>query len=1145
MKKIISYLIAVMMVFTMMPYTAFATSGNQQAPEKPIGITLEPWINPEYQNVISEEDLNRDGEPISLYSSGITYAETPEEGADVMREYMVNRVESFMLYYKFPRAKAEAVGDGTWFNETWDGIIEGTFEHTGVPVEGDYLHKHYGGLASGSITITFDENYENYLMAIPIYVTVYTDYDQEEELTAAVDSLLAEIIDDGMTDYEKIRAIYDYMTANIVYDYEHLNNNSYKLQYTAYAALLNKTSVCQGYANLFYRLALECGIDTRIITGQANGGGHAWNIVKLGSKYYLVDATWDASYAQVGYDYEYFLKPEFEDHTTDDEYLSGEFKTAYPMSETEYAICTEHTAEVIPAVDATCTTTGWTEGSKCANCGEMIKAQDPTSMLEHCFNDYYEVHAPTCEEEGLLRRDCAYGCGVFETAPLPASGHTSGAAATCTTAQNCTACGEELAPALQHDIVTFLAKKPTCSAFGWEAYEACNRCDYTTYKELEMLEHDYGSDWEGNSYSHWHACQCGAITDRSDHSYTWVIDNEPTENTTGLKHEECTVCHAVRNENTIMNRLEHKHNIEKFETVQATCTESGIPGHWYCTICNAAFTDKEGKYSIAEVGTTSPLGHSYGGYFTGKEPTCKETGYMYRECIRCGEHDEELVILTTIGHVYSDWMYDEKAHWKVCAGGEKAFEETHNFTWVVDREYSKELLGIKHEECTVCGVVRNENTVIDGCSHACSMTLTYNQEATCTADGNVTYYTCDNCKGIFSDAERMCPISLEDTVVPATGHNYGEWKVNVESTCGYQGYRERKCKNCDKSESELLPLVTDKHNWTEWSYDAPTCYDSGQKWRYCLDCHEREDIFYPKTNDHKWTEWHWEGLKYACADDEGYRKCTACGKEETKVIPATAKHKFKETILIEPTATEPGWKSRECQVCYMTLESRIPAGTIAHIWEVSVVYTKATFKQNGYVKLYCINKCGAPYRYVTVNKLKSVNLNKNTFVYDGKAKLPTVTVKDVKGKKLTEGKDYTVKYKNAKGKVIKSPTVVGEYKAVVTFKKKYKGTVEKSFTVKPKSTQIADMIPGKKQIKVTWQKRTAQVTGYEIQYSTTKNFTKKTTKTLKVKNFKTTSKTIKNLKAKKKYWVKIRTYKNVNGKLYYSTWSKVKIITTK
>lgn len=60
--------------------------------------------------------------------------------------------------------------------------------------------------------------------------------------------------------------------ANVKYDYENLDDTDYKLKYTAYAALLNGTAVCQGYANLLYRMALEAGIDARFISGLGNGG---------------------------------------------------------------------------------------------------------------------------------------------------------------------------------------------------------------------------------------------------------------------------------------------------------------------------------------------------------------------------------------------------------------------------------------------------------------------------------------------------------------------------------------------------------------------------------------------------------------------------------------------------------------------------------------------------------------------------------------------------------------------------------------------------------------------------------------------------------------------------------------------------------
>jgi hypothetical protein len=82
------------------------------------------------------------------------------------------------------------------------------------------------------------------------------------------------------------------------------------LKHTAYAAAINHTAVCQGYAVLFYRLALECGIDARVIAGKGKGANgwedHAWNIVKLGGNYYLLDATWDAGKTPMYY--QYFLK---------------------------------------------------------------------------------------------------------------------------------------------------------------------------------------------------------------------------------------------------------------------------------------------------------------------------------------------------------------------------------------------------------------------------------------------------------------------------------------------------------------------------------------------------------------------------------------------------------------------------------------------------------------------------------------------------------------------------------------------------------------------------------------------------------------------------------------------------------------------
>lgn len=105
------------------------------------------------------------------------------------------------------------------------------------------------------------------------------------------------------------------------------------------------------------------------------------------------------------------------------------------------------------------------------------------------------------------------------------------------------------------------------------------------------------------------------------------------------------------------------------------------------------------------------------------------------------------------------------------------------------------------------------------------------------------------------------------------------------------------------------------------------------------------------------------------------------------------------------------------------------------------------------------------------------------------------------------------------------------------------GTTKNTKTVKPKKTSIKKLSKGKKKFTVTWAK-VSGVKGYQIQYSSNKKF-KKNNKSVTVTKQKTTKATVKKLKSKKKYYVRVRTYKTVNGKKIYSSWSKVKSVKTK
>ena len=167
---------------------------------------------------------------------------------------------------------------------------------------------------------------------------------------------------------------------------------------------------------------------------------------------------------------------------------------------------------------------------------------------------------------------------------------------------------------------------------------------------------------------------------------------------------------------------------------------------------------------------------------------------------------------------------------------------------------------------------------------------------------------------------------------------------------------------------------------------------------------------------------------------------------------------------------------------------------------------------------------------------KKMILSKTSYVYNGKAKKPAVTVIDNKGNKIS-GAYYTVSYRNNEK--------VGKATVTVELKNGYFGALKKNFTIKPNGTKCISLTGKSKSISIKWAKQKTQTTGYQIQYSTNSKFSKKSRVIKTVKKNVITKLTVKRLKASKTYYVRIRTYKTVNGKMYYSDWSKVKKVKTK
>lgn len=164
-----------------------------------------------------------------------------------------------------------------------------------------------------------------------------------------------------------------------------------------------------------------------------------------------------------------------------------------------------------------------------------------------------------------------------------------------------------------------------------------------------------------------------------------------------------------------------------------------------------------------------------------------------------------------------------------------------------------------------------------------------------------------------------------------------------------------------------------------------------------------------------------------------------------------------------------------------------------------------------------------------------LKLSATVYTYNGKVRKPSVAVKA--GEKTFSASEFAVKYSGGRKNV-------GNYSVTVAMKGKYTGKKTVTFRINPKGTAVQKLTKGRKQMKVTWKAQKTQVSGYRIQYSTSSKF-KKDTHIKTVKSYKTKSLKVKKLKAKKKYYVRIQTYKTVGGIKYYSGWSKAKSVKTK
>ena len=425
--------------------------------------------------------------------------------------------------------------------------------------------------------------------------------------------------------------------------------------------------------------------------------------------------------------------------------------------------------------------------------------------------------------------------------------------------------------------------------------------------------------------------------------------------------------------------------------------------------------------------------------------------------------------------------------------------------------------------CKTCGTVLEKGTTIVKKDHSWDAGKV-TTEATCTTDG-VKTYTCSVCK------------TTKTETIKATGHKETEIRNAVEATCQQEGYTgDKVCKTCGTVLEKGTTIVKKDHSWDAGKVTTEaTCTTDGVKTYTCSVCKttKTETI---KATGHKETEI--RNAVEATCQQEGYtgdKVCKTCGTVLEKGTTIVKKDHSWDAgkVTTEATCTTDGVKTYTCSVCKTTKTETIKAtGHKMGEWKT---VTAATTQKEGKQERTC-TACD----YKETKSIPKLPVKKGTFkvtpsktavTYNGKAQKPSVTV--YAGNKKLSSKYYTVSYRNN--------TAVGTATITVTGKGNYQNYSGKTtFRINLQKTTLFALKSSRKgELQATW-KKTSGNTGYQIQYATNAKFSG-----AKVKNTTRTNYTIKGLKSKGRYYVRVRTYKKVGGKYWYSGWSNVRNIRIK
>lgn len=807
--------------------------------------------------------------------------------------------------------------------------------------------------------------------------------DRYQEATKKLDEVIKSLNLDGKSDYDKFKAVTNWIVSNVRYD----EDNETKYQHDLTGAVLDGLAVCDGYAGTFYYMANAVGLNALFEDGITNSNRirHAWNLVEIDGTYYYVDPT-NAYFKEDGepgsevlHGPKYFFSLYTPDSNTIEDSYKNITKDDYSK---EHSICKgKHklgTAE--KSKGATCTTAGYTS-HKCTVPGCNYEEYEWIEPLGHEWSKEGTVtQEQSCENPEITtykceRTDIWPACkATKQVETKPALGHTWDEGkitkeATCSETgvktYTCSRCGgtktEEI-PKTKHNYEEHVVKAPTCTEKG-VSYYVCKNCGLTTSRRQTPatghihteVRNQKDATYKEEGYTGDTYCKdCGKKLEtgtvipklvETEHDYgEWVLDQAPTCKKYGARHRICKNCGD--REVDVLDKVDH--SWELVSTTPATCTIGEIQ-HYKCSVC--------GK--TKDVTLSNPLGeHSWDEGKVTQKATCTEDGEKTYTCTVCNTTKTE--VIPAAGHQHKEVRNAKKAtctedgytgdtYCKDC--GEKleagSVIKKLGHTWdngVITKEATETEEGIKTYTCKTCGETKTESIPITS-HHWDQGTIT--KKATCTENGEKTYHCTDE----------GCDKTWIETI-PATGHQHTELRDKKTATCGEDGYSgDLYCKDCGQLISKGAVVKATGHSWDSGKVtEAATCKKEGTKTYTCSICGDTKTEAIPKK-EHSFDEG--KVTKKATCTEDGLKvyTCKNCGETKEEILKATGHQHTEVRNEKKATCKEKGYSGDiYCADCGELIKKGSATEKADHNWQLTKE-EKVTCEKDG-SKTYTCADCG-------------------------------------------------------------------------------------------------------------------------------------------------------------------------------------------